>query len=169
MGPQGSDEVLPKVPAMYINSDFPWCTSSTTTWSQPICHRHIDTPMGKARNTFFTALFYAGSFSIRLCQNVLGTALFSLRFFFSPHSLRLFPPSRRGAFNCLHLGWDFAASTLDRDFAASLMEGGLLTTSTLDGDFAASLSEGGGTRSVTEGVLYEVSTCRWHAGLARAA
>ena len=160
MGPQGSDEVLPKVPAMYINSDFPWCTSSTTTWSQPICHRHIDTPMGKARNTFFTALFYAGSFSIRLCQNVLGTALFSLRFFFSPHSLRLFPPSRRGAFNCLHLGGGFCHLSHG---------GGLLTASTLDGDFAASLSEGGGTRSVTEGVLYEVSTCRWHAGLARAA
>ncbi|SHF04245.1 hypothetical protein SAMN02745190_01727, partial [Schwartzia succinivorans DSM 10502] len=63
-----------------------------------------------------------------------------------------------GAFNCLHLGWGFCCLSHG---------GGLLTASTLDRDFAASLMEGGGTRSVTEGVLYEVSTCRWYVVLAR--
>ena len=57
MGPKGSDEVLPKVPAMYINSGFPWCTSSTTAWSQPICHRHIDTPKREGKKCFFHSLF----------------------------------------------------------------------------------------------------------------
>ena len=32
---------------IYIHSGRLLCTSSTTTWSQPICHWHIDTPKGE--------------------------------------------------------------------------------------------------------------------------